>query len=62
MVAFNQLIDVGLAKLYHELFSKLKIECNDFENERLLFVSHDTDDIVFAIDYLTGLAEKTEAL
>ena len=62
LVSLNKLIDIGLTQLHHKFLSELKIECNDLEDERLMLVSHHTDNIILSINDLTRFAQKRKVL
>jgi len=57
LVSLNKLIDVRLTQLHHEFLSELKIECDDLENERLMLVSHHTDNIILSINDLASFTQ-----
>ena len=62
LVSFNKLINVRFTQLHHELFPELEVERDDFEYKRLILVSHDAHNILFAVNDLAGLAEKSKVL
>ena len=62
LVSFNKLINVRFTQLHHELFPELEVERDDFEYKRLILVPHDAHNILFAVNDLAGLAEKSKVL
>ena len=50
LITFDQLIDIRLTKLHHELLSVLKVESNDLEYQWVQLISHHTNHIVFSVN------------